>query len=229
VQAGVNLLAPGAVPVAPAAFWQGAQRPPGVQSLAIEAGTTRGLVGESGCGKSTLGRLLIRLLPPSVGQVVFAGQDITALHGSALKPARRVMGVVFQDPFNALDPRMTVGAILEELLPIHRERGRRAQVIALLDRVGLPASSAGRYPHEFSGGQRQRTGIARALVTQPCFVVCDEPVSVLDVSVQAGIINLLQALRAELGVAMLFIAHDLGVVRHISDRVAVMYLGRVVE
>jgi oligopeptide/dipeptide ABC transporter ATP-binding protein len=198
-------------------------------SLTIAAGETLGLVGESGCGKSTLGRLLIRLLPPTAGHVIFEGQDLTSLHGPALKQARRAMGVVFQDPFGALDPRMTVDAIVREPLLIHGENADRNRVAAMLDQVGLPASAATRYPHEFSGGQRQRIGIARSLVLRPRFLVCDEPVSALDVSVQAGIINLLQDLQSQLGVAMLFIAHDLGVVRHISDRVAVMYLGRVVE
>jgi oligopeptide/dipeptide ABC transporter ATP-binding protein len=198
-------------------------------SLSIAAGTTLGLVGESGCGKSTLGRLLIRLLAPTGGRVIFEGRDITELHGAALKQARRAIGVVFQDPFGALDPRMTVDAIVREPLLIHGERRDDGRVAAMLDRVGLPASAAGRYPHEFSGGQRQRIGIARALILEPRFLVCDEPVSALDVSVQAGIVNLLQDLREQLGVAMLFIAHDLGVVRHVSDRVAVMYLGRVVE
>ena len=199
-------------------------------SLAIGAGETLGLVGESGCGKSTLGRLLIRLLEPTAGVVRFEGAELTGLSGAALKRARRATGVVFQDPYGALDPRMTVAAIVAEPLHIHGEgAGAAARVAAMLERVGLPAGAGVRYPHEFSGGQRQRIGIARALMLGPRFLVCDEPVSALDVSVQAGIVNLLQDLQAELDVAMLFIAHDLGVVRHISDRVAVMYLGRVVE
>ncbi len=201
-------------------------------SLAIASGVTIGLVGESGCGKSTLGRLLIRLTPPTHGKIRFAGTDITALHGAALLPARGATGIVFQDPYGALNPRMTVERIVMEPLLIHGARAdaaARDRVAAMLRTVGLPPGAATRYPHEFSGGQRQRIGIARALILRPRFLVCDEPVSALDVSVQAGIVNLLQDLQAELGVAMLFIAHDLGVVRHISDEVAVMYLGRVVE
>jgi oligopeptide/dipeptide ABC transporter ATP-binding protein len=199
-------------------------------SLEIRAGETLGLVGESGCGKSTLGRLLIRLIEPTGGQVRFAGVEITALDARAMRAQRRGMQIVFQDPYGALDPRMCVEDIVLEPLLIHgarRDAATRAQVAVMLDRVGLPARSGVRFPHEFSGGQR--VGIARALVLHPRFVVCDEPVSALDVSVQAQIVNLLQDLQAELGLTYLFIAHDLAVVKHISDRVAVMYLGRVVE
>jgi oligopeptide/dipeptide ABC transporter ATP-binding protein len=201
-------------------------------SLAIPQGITLGLVGESGCGKSTLGRLLTRLVPATSGHIRFEGRDITELHGAALRPARRATGIVFQDPYGALNPRMTVERIVMEPILIHGGRAdaqARSRVAGMLETVGLPARVASRYPHEFSGGQRQRIGIARALIMRPRFLVCDEPVSALDVSVQAGIVNLLQELQAELGLAMLFIAHDLAVVRHISDEVAVMYLGRIVE
>jgi oligopeptide/dipeptide ABC transporter ATP-binding protein len=200
--------------------------------LQIMQGETLGLVGESGCGKSTLGRLLIRLLPASAGEIRFDGGDITTLKGTALRERRRAMQIIFQDPFGALNPRMSVQDIIMEPLLIHGARHdaeTRGRVDAMLRMVGLPARARDRFPHEFSGGQRQRIGIARALVLRPRFVVCDEPVSALDVSVQAQIVNLLQDLQGELGLTFLFIAHDLSVVKHISDRVAVMYLGKVVE
>ena len=200
--------------------------------LAIQLGETLGLVGESGCGKSTLGRLLIRLIEPTAGQIVFDGTEITTLHPKRLRPLRRGMQIVFQDPFGSLNPRMSVEETIMEPLLIHghrRDAITRDAATKMLDRVGLPASARGRFPHEFSGGQRQRIGIARALVLRPKLVICDEPVSALDVSVQAQIVNLLSDLQAELGLTYLFIAHDLGVVKHISTRVAVMYLGKIVE
>ncbi|MEJ0015992.1 MAG: oligopeptide/dipeptide ABC transporter ATP-binding protein [Acetobacteraceae bacterium] len=201
-------------------------------ALRINAGETLGLVGESGCGKSTLGRLLIRLIPATTGNIIFDGADITRLNPGELREKRRSMQIIFQDPFGALNPRMTVENIIAEPLLIHgarRNAETRQQVAAMLELVGLPARVRERFPHEFSGGQRQRIGIARALVLRPKFVVCDEPVSALDVSVQAQIVNLLQDLQGELGLTYLFIAHDLGVVKHISTRVAVMYLGKIVE
>ena len=201
-------------------------------ALRIEPGETLGLVGESGCGKSTLGRLLIRLITPTAGNVIFDGADITRLAPAELREKRRGMQIIFQDPYGALNPRMSVADIIAEPLLIHGARAgaeTRRRVDAMLDLVGLPARVRDRFPHEFSGGQRQRIGIARALVLRPKFVVCDEPVSALDVSVQAQIVNLLQDLQGELGLTYLFIAHDLGVVKHISTRVAVMYLGKIVE
>ena len=200
-------------------------------TLDIAPSETLGLVGESGCGKSTLGRLLIRLIEPTAGAIRFDGHDITTLTGAALRERRRSMQIIFQDPYGALNPRMSVEDIIIEPLQIHglAHSGARQQVTRMLDLVGLPERVRDRYPHEFSGGQRQRIGIARALVLHPKFVVCDEPVSALDVSVQAQIVNLLADLQRELGLTYLFIAHDLGVVKHISTRVAVMYLGKIVE
>jgi oligopeptide/dipeptide ABC transporter ATP-binding protein len=201
-------------------------------ALRIEPGETLGLVGESGCGKSTLGRLLIRLIAPTAGNVIFDGADITRLAPAKLREKRRGMQIIFQDPYGALNPRMSVADIIAEPLLIHGARAgaeTRQRVDAMLDLVGPPTRVRDRFPHEFSGGQRQRIGIARALVLRPKFVVCDEPVSALDVSVQAQIVNLLQDLQGELGLTYLFIAHDLGVVKHISTRVAVMYLGKIVE
>ena len=200
--------------------------------LRVEVGETLGLVGESGCGKSTLGRLLIRLIPTTAGQILFDGTDITTLGHRDLREARKSMQIIFQDPYGALNPRMTVEDIVMEPLFIHgakRNSETRASVANMLSMVGLPSRALERFPHEFSGGQRQRIGIARALILRPRFVVCDEPVSALDVSVQAQIVNLLRDLQRELGLTYLFIAHDLAVVKHISDRVAVMYLGKIVE
>ena len=201
-------------------------------TLTIERGETFGLVGESGCGKSTLGRAILRLYAPTEGRIVFDGQDITRLGESALRPLRRRMQMIFQDPFASLNPRHSVGRIVGEPLRVHGLAGRReavARVRELLQIVGLPADAVSRYPHEFSGGQRQRIGLARALAVNPDFVVCDEPVSALDVSIQAQILNLLERLQDEFNLTYLFIAHDLAVVRHISDRIAVMYLGSIVE
>ena len=201
--------------------------------LTIREGETLGLVGESGCGKSTLGRTILRLVEPTAGEVYFRGKNILRLRRAAMRRMRRQMAIIFQDPFASLDPRQTVSQILGEALDIHglapSGRRRKERISELLDLVGLSPDLARRYPHEFSGGQRQRIGIARALAVDPTFIVCDEPISALDVSIQAQIINLLEHLQEKFRLTYLFIAHDLSVVKHISDRIAVMYVGKVVE
>lgn len=202
-------------------------------SFDVEAGQTVGLVGESGSGKTTVGRTLLKLTPATGGSVLYQGRDILPLTEREFRPLRKDLQMIFQDPFGSLNPRMTIHAILAEPLEIHfpqmSKDDRRERIAELLGLVGLPADAMGRYPHEFSGGQRQRIGIARALAVKPRFIVCDEPVSALDVSVQAQIVNLLQDLQEQFGIAYLFIAHDLAVVEHVSDQVIVMHRGKIVE
>ncbi|MDH2399853.1 ATP-binding cassette domain-containing protein [Bradyrhizobium sp. SSUT18] len=201
-------------------------------SLDISAGETVGLVGESGCGKSTLGKTILRLVEPSAGRITFDGTDLTKLPEQKLRAYRRRLQMVFQDPFASLNPRQTIGDILGAPLDVHRigsRRERRQRVGEILSQVGLPEDSATRYPHEFSGGQRQRIGIARALILGPDLIICDEPVSALDLSVQAQVLNLLADIKGRMKLSLLFISHDLSVVRYLSDRILVMYLGRIVE
>jgi oligopeptide transport system ATP-binding protein len=202
-------------------------------SFHIDNSETLGLVGESGCGKSTLGRTILRLIEPTRGQILFGGEDLTKADKNSLRSLRQKMQIIFQDPYASLNPRMTVGNIIEEALIIHKfgksKAERQERVMELLSLVGLRGESVARYPHEFSGGQRQRIGIARALAVDPKFLVCDEPISALDVSIQAQIINLMQDLQYRLGLTYLFIAHDLHVVRHLASRIAVMYLGNIIE
>jgi oligopeptide/dipeptide ABC transporter ATP-binding protein len=201
-------------------------------SLYIEKGKTLGLVGESGCGKSTLGRCLLRLVDADGGKIFYEGNDILAITEKEFIPYRKKMQIVFQDPYSTLNPRMTVGSVLKEIIKFHKIRkGKDVEgyMLSLLDKVGLNRNAVNKYPHEFSGGQRQRIAIARALAVEPAFIVCDEPVSALDVSIQSQILNLLIDLQKEFGLTYLFISHDLSVVKHISDKIAVMYLGKIVE
>jgi oligopeptide transport system ATP-binding protein len=202
-------------------------------SFTVKKGETLGIVGESGCGKSTLGRCILQLLPPDKGRVLWLGTDITRLSGEAMRRRRQDLQIIFQDPLASLNPRLTVGEIiadpLKTLMPGMRADERRARVIRIMEAVGLLPEMINRYPHEFSGGQAQRIGIARALITEPKLIVCDEPVSALDVSIQAQILNLLADLKDEFGLTLIFISHNLSVVRHVSDRILVLYLGRMVE
>jgi oligopeptide/dipeptide ABC transporter ATP-binding protein len=201
-------------------------------TFAIRRGETLGLVGESGCGKTTIGRSILRLIEPTSGQVLFEGQDMTAMGSKELKAKRREMQIIFQDPYSSLDPRSQIGDIIAEALYVHGVKDReerRQRVLEIMSTVGLSEHHSRRYPHEFSGGQRQRIGIARALILRPQFIVCDEPVSALDVSIQSQVLNLLRRLQREFNLTYLFIAHNMSVVEHISDRVAVMYLGKMVE